>query len=415
MYLKLFSYFSHVFSSYHIEFRPLRIFQTGFYKTEGFHIAFSSFIMYNICSYIVTVFICIFTGIIYYKSAAAEQEESSMALTIYDISQKAGVSTATVSRVLNGSGNVSPSTQKKVMDIIEEYDYIPNAFARGMGLRSLKTIGILCADSSDLFTAKAIYLLEQELQANGYESLLCCTGYNLGARKNYLNLILSKKVDSIILVGSNFIASTELENEYINEAASHVPIMLLNASYGCPNVYSTLCDDRASMYEAASAMIRSGISDLIYLYNAGSYSGLKKLRGFQSALEENGIPHSPENIYFYDGKADSTGDIADFIEHISDSGIAFHGLLASDDSLAIGGVKYAQRKGLRIPEDFSVIGYNNSILTTCCTPELTSVDNCLETMTHQLVQTLLHVLAGEEMPKKVVFSGKLIERGTTRF
>lgn len=191
--------------------------------------------------------------------------------------------------------------------------------------------------------------------------------------------------------------------------------MLLNASYGCPNVYSTLCDDRASMYEAASAMIRSGISDLIYLYNAGSYSGLKKLRGFQSALEENGISHSPENIYFYDGKADSTGDIADFIEHISDSGIAFHGLLAADDSLAIGGVKYAQRKGLRIPEDFSVIGYNNSILTTCCTPELTSVDNCLETMTHQLVQTLLHVLAGEEMPKKVVFSGKLIERGTTRF
>lgn len=350
-----------------------------------------------------------------YKSAAAELEESYMALTIYDISQKAGVSTATVSRVLNGSGNVSPSTQKKVMDIIEKYDYIPNAFARGMGLRSLKTIGILCADSSDLFTAKAIYLLEQELQANGYESLLCCTGYNPGVRKNYLNLILSKKVDSIILVGSNFIAPTGLENEYINEAASHVPIMLLNASYGYPNVYSTLCDDRASMYEAASAMIRSGISDLIYLYNSGSYSGLKKLRGFQTAMEENNLPHSPENIFFYDGNPDSIEDIADFVRQIADSGVTFHGILAADDALAVGGVKYAQRKGLRIPEDFSVIGYNNSILTTCCTPELTSVDNCLETMTHQLIQTLLNVLAGKEMPKKVVFSGKLIERGTTHF
>lgn len=338
-----------------------------------------------------------------------------MAMTIYDISQKAGVSTATVSRVLNGSGNVSPSTQKKVMDIIEEYDYIPNAFARGMGLRSLKTVGILCADSSDLFTAKAIYLLEQELQANGYESLLCCTGYNLGVKKNYLNLILSKKVDSIILVGSNFIASTELENEYINEAASHVPTMLLNASYHHPNVYSTLCDDHASMYEAASAMIRSGISDLIYIYNSGSYSGFKKLRGFQAALEENGIANTPQNTYFYGGEPDSIEEIADFVEHIAESGVNFHGLLAADDALAIGGIKYAQRKGLRIPEDLSVIGYNNSILTTCCTPELTSVDNCLETLTHQLVQTLLHVLAGEEMPKKVVFSGKLIERSTTRF
>ena len=89
-------------------------------------------------------------------------------MTIYDISKKAGVSIATVSRVLNGSENVRPSTRKKVMDVIDKYDYTPNAFARGMGLHSLKTIGILCADSSDLFLAKAVYFLEQELQAQGY-------------------------------------------------------------------------------------------------------------------------------------------------------------------------------------------------------------------------------------------------------
>ena len=79
-----------------------------------------------------------------------------MAMTIYDISKKAGVSIATVSRVLNGSENVRPSTRKKVMDVIDKYDYTPNAFARGMGLHSLKTIGILCADSSDLFLASLL-------------------------------------------------------------------------------------------------------------------------------------------------------------------------------------------------------------------------------------------------------------------
>ena len=84
-------------------------------------------------------------------------------MTIYDISKKAGVSIATVSRVLNGSDKVRPATRKKVMDIIEKYDYTPNAFARGMGLHSVQTIGILCADSSDLFLAKAVYYLEQEL------------------------------------------------------------------------------------------------------------------------------------------------------------------------------------------------------------------------------------------------------------
>ena len=338
-----------------------------------------------------------------------------MALTIYDISQKAGVSTATVSRVLNGSGNVSPSTQKKVMDVIEKYDYIPNAFARGMGLRSLQTVGILCADSSDLFAAKAIYLLEQELQANGYEALLCCTGYNLGVKKNYLNLILSKKVDSIILVGSNFIAPSQLENEYIAEAAAQVPIMLLNASYNHPNVYSILCDDYNAMYETASSMIDSGISDILYLYNSESYSGMKKLKGFQDAWNEK-IPRDySNNICYYKGKPDSIEDIAKFVGQIAESRIPFRGVIAADDSLAIGAIKYAQRKGLSIPDDISVIGYNNSVLTNCCTPELTSVDNCLEMQTHQLVQTLLHVIAGEEVPNKIIFSGKLIKRNSTSF
>ncbi len=339
----------------------------------------------------------------------------TMALTIYDISQKAGVSTATVSRVLNDSASVSPSTKKKVMDIIQKYDYIPNAFARGMGLRSLQTIGILCADSSDLFAAKAIYYLEQELQANGYEALLCCTGYNLGVKKNYLNLILSKKVDSIILVGSNFIAPSQLENEYIAEAADQVPVMLLNASFNHPNVYSVLCDDYTAMYEASCAMIGSGIEDVVYLYNSESYSGLKKKKGFQDAWQEKISTDSADRIYYYDGAPDSIDDISLFVERIAKGGTAFHGVIAADDSLAIGAMKYAQRTGRSIPEDLSVIGYNNSVLTGCCSPELTSVDNCLELQTHQLVRTLLQVLSGEEAPNKVVFSGKLIRRKTTRF
>ena len=80
----------------------------------------------------------------------------------------------------------------------------------------------LPVDSSDLFLAKAVYYLEQELQANGYESLLCCTGYNLELKQNYLNLILSKKVDGIILVGSNFIGTTEDENQYIKDVSTQV-------------------------------------------------------------------------------------------------------------------------------------------------------------------------------------------------
>ena len=118
-------------------------------------------------------------------------------------------------------------------------------------------------------------------------------------------------------------------------------------------------------------------------------------------------------VHYYDGRTDQVESIANFIQSIADRGIKFHGVIASDDPLAVGAVKYAQRNGLRIPDDLSVIGYNNSMLTACCTPELTSVDNRLENLTHQLVQTLLGVLTGEEMPAESVFSGKLIKRATT--
>lgn len=336
-----------------------------------------------------------------------------MALTIYDISKKAGVSIATVSRVLNGSDSVKASTREKVMNVIEKYDYTPNAFARGMGLHSLRTVGILCANSSDLFLARAVYYLEQELHANGYESLLCCTGYDLNDRKDYINLILSKKVDSLILVGSNFISNDENENDYIMEAARQVPIMLLNASYNCPNVYSTLCNDYAAMFEATSSLIRAGIDDILYLYDSNSYSGTKKLSGYKAAMKSYKVADYDHLVHYYNGPTDQIPDITQFIQDIAARGISFHGIIASDDALAIGALKYAQQKNLRVPQDFSIIGYNNSMLTSCCMPELTSVDNRLESQTHQLVQTLLGVLSGEEMPAESVFSGKLIKRGTT--
>ena len=336
-------------------------------------------------------------------------------MTIYDISKEAGVSIATVSRVLNGSDKVRSTTRKKVLDIIEKYDYTPNAFARGMGLRSLKTIGILCADSSDLFVAKAVYYLEQELQANGYEALLCCTGYNLDIKQSYMDLILSKKVDAVILVGSNFIGTSEEENQYIKDVSSQVPIMLLNAAFDYPNVYSTLCDDYTTMFETTTAMLNAGIDDILYLYNTNSYSGIKKLNGFRDATEAQHISNYEKRIHFYKGSCNQLNDIADFVESLVKKKVTFHGVITSEDALAIGALKYALRQGIDVPNNLSIIGYNNSLLTTCCTPELTSIDNRLETQTHQLVQTLLGVLSGKEMPKKSIFSGKLIKRGTTLF
>ena len=100
-------------------------------------------------------------------------------MNIYDISKKAGVSIATVSRVLNGSDKVSETTRQKVLDVIRETNYTPNAFARSLGLNSMSTVGILCSDASDVYQAQAVCYLERELRGNSYVSMLCCTGYRL--------------------------------------------------------------------------------------------------------------------------------------------------------------------------------------------------------------------------------------------
>ena len=335
------------------------------------------------------------------------------AMTIYDISEKAGVSIATVSRVLNGSTNVSEKTKQKVLDVIRQYEYTPNAFARGLGLNTMKTIGIMCADSSDLYLAKAIYYIEQKLRSNGYDSILCCTGYGLESKISSMNLLITKKVDGIILVGSNFIYEKEQDNKYIADAALQVPVMLLNADLDIPNVYSVVSDDFTSMYEATIQMIQAGVTDALYFYNSTSYSGKRKLSGYRAAMEEKKLL-SADCMQFYHGSHEDIPAMTEHLKKLRTKGITFHGVIASDDTLALAAVKYAKEAGYGIPRDFSILGYNNSMLVNCCDPELTSIDNKLETLCQHLITTLMGVLGGNEMPKKTIFSGEIVKRGTTR-
>lgn len=332
-------------------------------------------------------------------------------MTIYDISEKAGVSIATVSRVLNGSASVSDSTRRKVLDVIEQCGYTPNAFARGLGLNTMKTIGILCADSSDLYLAKAIYHMEQKLRQNGYNSILSCSGYEPEAKAESMNLLINQKVDGVILLGSNFIHEHAEDNRYILEAAAQLPVMLLNAALDAPNIYSVVSDDKTSVYEATKSMITSGVKDILYFYNSDSYSGKRKLAGYLAAMEEQGLTPCQE---FYQGSHEDIFAMTECLKALHGTGTDFHGVIAANDTLALAAVKFAVETGLHLPVDFSVIGFNNSMLATCCQPELTSIDNKLETLCQQLIDTLMGVLAGNEMPRKAVFSGELVKRGTTR-
>lgn len=333
-------------------------------------------------------------------------------MNIYDVSEKAGVSIATVSRVLNGSPNVSDKTRKRVMKVMEELGYTPNIFARGLGLNTMKTIGIMCSDSSDPYLANAIYYLEQALRSHGYDAILCCTGYQLETKRSYFSLLSSKRVDAIILAGSKFVEMKPKENQYILDGARELPVMLVNGHLDGGNIFSTVCDDRSATREAAGLLIGQGRKRILYLYSSHSYSGMNKRRGIEDAFSQAGLPMPPEYIR----QCPKDLSVAqELLAGLDASGLAFDAVMTSDDSLAVGAVKYAHAAGRHVPEDLSIIGYNNSILSRCTDPEITSIDTKVEALCNTTVTTLMGVFNGSNVPSKTIIAADLIKRATTNF
>ncbi len=326
-------------------------------------------------------------------------------MNIYDVSKQAGVSIATVSRVLNNNPGVSEATREKVLKVMAQSGYQPNAFARGLGLNSMKTIGLLCADFADPFLAQAIAYLENRFRAEAYDCLLCCTGYELKDKERELALMLTRRVDALVFVGSNFVSSDERDNQYILDVAAKLPVMLLNGLISGENIYSTLCDDEQASFTATERLLASGCRDLLFLYPMQTYAFERKLSGFRRALagRQSGrtLLTSPKNA-------------PELLAKLWEGGARFDGVLASDDALAVTTLKFAKARGVRVPDELSIIGYNNSTLSRCTDPELSSIDNKLEALCSHLVSTLMGVLGGENMPKTTIYDAVLIERGTTR-
>lgn len=334
-------------------------------------------------------------------------------MNIYDISRKAGVSIATVSRVLNHNSHVSEETRARVMEVIQSSGYVPNAFARGLGLNTMKTIGLLSPDASDPYQATAVSILERLFREKGYDCLLLCTGSDPAARKAGVNNLTSRHVDGMVLMGSSFIGESEEQNSYIREAAETMPIALLNGDYDAQGVYCALCDDDQASRDAVNAMIRTGRRRILHLYHALNYSGRKKLIGYTDALEDNGIPYDEDLVRLVDKNRRSFIQVGEMLKEMEENGIAFDAVFCSEDILAIGVLKYARSRGIRIPEDLSVTGYNNSVLCLCCDPEMTSVDNRLEDLCAHIAKTLVTVLEGGKGEHRKVFSGRVVPRGTT--
>ncbi len=328
-------------------------------------------------------------------------------MNIRDIAARCGVSVATVSRVINESQAVSEQTREKVLAVMRQEGYTPNAFARGLGLNTMRMVGILCTDVANPFYARAVSLLERGLREKGFDTLLCCCGQSLESKKKCLTLLLQKRVDAVMLVGAAF--HERRDNRHIQEAAGQVPVFLINARMALPNVYCVLCDEKEAMRQSVRRLVAAGCRDILYLHDMTrwAWAGTQKIEGVRQGLLDAGLAENPDLVSAVDhGVLPAQERVAALLAR----GVRFAGVIASEDLLAVGAQKALLAQGLDVP----IIGFNNSIFCECTTPTLTSVDNMLGAICPTAVDMLDRLLAGGQIPGEITVSATLVERETFR-
>ncbi len=328
-------------------------------------------------------------------------------MNIYEIAKRAGVSIATVSRVINNSPNVRKETREKVEAAIEEANYTVNDIARSLAAKTTHTIGVMTIDVRDSYYANAIYTIEQEFRTYGYNVILCNTGQELRKKKKYLKILLEKQVDGIILVGSVF--KEPIHNNHIIEASKKVPIIMLNSHIGEENIYSIVCDDSYATYNIVKYLFEKGHEHIRYVYDVDSFSGLAKLSGFERGMREFHLPVDENTIVQVSPGIEGGMEVIDRLEKES---CKYTALVTSEDLIAAGVIKRLRDIKKRVPQDVAVFGFNNSIISLCTYPELSSVDNKVENMAQEAVKILYDVLNEKEVDKKKVVIPELIFRNS---
>jgi len=334
-------------------------------------------------------------------------------MNIYDIAKEANTSIATVSRVINNKDGVGSQTREKILRIVEESGYVPNSFAQGLNMDSIRMVGVLCYDIMDMYCAQCVSLLDRLLQENGYNMMLCCTGSEASSKKKYFDLLISKRVDAIFLVSSKF--GDDGSNEHIARAAAELPVLLLNSTMDVENVYCIVSDDRSAMKDAVAFLASHGHKRIAYLHDDLVYSGKRKLEGYLEGIEKCGLEYDERLVVRNSFNTDyAINDGILMTEQLLGDEVPFTAVLGYGDPYAAGAMKALQARGVRIPEDVEIIGFDNSPFCGYTAPCLSSIDSRLEIITELAVRYFVDLLNGRKIPKKTVLTSDIVRRESTR-
>ncbi len=345
-------------------------------------------------------------------------EAMENAKTIYDIAKEAGVSASTVSRVVNHKPGIHEETRKKVQALLDKYNYSPNEAARGLVTQSSRIIGILIEDIRVSHHTESAYVIEQEMTRLGYTCITLSTGPDPQRKAEYIRILEQRRVEGVILMGSMF-GTKEVEDS-IREHLPKVPIAMVNGFLDLPNVYAVLSDEERGLEACASMLIGKGRRHLAFVEDLETPSNYNKRRGFLTAMLRLGVPQEEAWIYYAYQKQGEDANPQHTIlrgqeatRRILSEHPEVDGILYSVDLLAIGGLEELKAQGRSVPGDVAVLGVDNTLYGTICTPRLTTLDNKLVEVSKNAGRMLLDALEKRDVSHRMLLPTEIIVRETT--
>lgn len=314
-----------------------------------------------------------------------------MAITIKDIARMAGVSISTVSRVINNSKPVNSEVKQRVLSIIKEMNFSPNAMARGLVKNESGLIGMIVPAITNNVFGDVVDGVSKVAELYNYDILLSLTEGVLHKEIHYLNLHKEKQVDGIIF--SSEILKRE-HTEIIEQ--SQIPSVLLGQVSTHEKIPSVHLDNFQASYEAVSYLIQRGHTKIAMIRGIESDKavGQERYRGYKSALRDAGIPLQEEWVVIC---GFSLHDGYEAMNRILDSGSRPSAIFAATDRMAIGAMNYLLETGYSVPEDFSIIGFDDIDMTVAVRPKLTTVHYSAHEMGMTTFRSLLQLIKGESV------------------
>lgn len=314
-----------------------------------------------------------------------------MSITIYDVAKEANVSIATVSKVINNNGRISDKTRKKVHDVMLNLNYHPNIIASALMGKKTKTICLLIPDIANPFFSELARSIEDRASEFGYNLVMCNTDYQIEKENKYLALLKRKNVDGFILA-SGF-ENLDTVEELMQE---DIPIAIVARDFPMFSINTVALDDFMGGYLAAMHLIELGHSR-IGVIARDVWSNRERIRGFKQALEENKLEFT------------AGFEFIEEINHVEAGKYMAHkyltnaepltAIFACNDLLAAGAIQAIKENGMSVPEQISVVGFDNTLIATIIEPPLTTIAQPIKNMGKEVMDLMILMIKGEKKEK----------------